>query len=132
MVICAGFNLDGQYRTMSDAINEIEIRATLGRNLKRLRVTKKLSQLSLAVKAGLTYNFINDIENGKKWLSPKTLAALATVLDIKPYEFFVPEAALPEPDATELTGRLDNFAGDVLRWVRDLKGRYLRNMGSNG
>jgi transcriptional regulator with XRE-family HTH domain len=112
---------------MADIISEAEVRATLSKNLKRLRVKKNLSQLALAVEAGLTHNFINDIENGKKWLSPKTLASLATVLDTKPHEFFVTEVALPGQDITALTGYLDNFAGDILRWVEDVKGRYLPN-----
>jgi transcriptional regulator with XRE-family HTH domain len=110
---------------MVENIGEAEVRAILSRNLKRLRAKKNLSQLSLAVQAGLTHNFINDIENGKKWLSPKTLAALASVLDTAPHEFFAPEAALPEQDAAVLTGYLDSLADDILRWVGDLKDRYL-------
>nr|AGS52313.1 hypothetical protein [uncultured bacterium contig00063] len=35
-------------------------------NLKRLREDVVLSQNMLAKKAGLTANFINDLENGKK------------------------------------------------------------------
>jgi transcriptional regulator with XRE-family HTH domain len=111
---------------MVDNIGETEIRAILSRNLKRLRAKKNLSQLSLAIQAGLTHNFINDIENGKKWLSPKTLAALATVLNTEPHEFFAPEATLSGQDVTVLTGQLDNFTDDVLRLVRDIKGRYLQ------
>jgi transcriptional regulator with XRE-family HTH domain len=112
---------------MADTISEVEIRTTLSRNLKRLRAKKNLSQFTLAVKAGLTHNFINDIESGKKWLSPKTLAVLASVLDAKPHEFFAPETALLGRDATALTGYLDNFTGDILRWAEDIKDRYLQN-----
>jgi transcriptional regulator with XRE-family HTH domain len=108
-------------------ISEAEIRARLSRNLKRLRAKKNLSQLTLSVEAQLTHNFINDIENGKKWLSPKTLAALANALDIEPHELLVPEPALSGQEATVLKGYLDTFAGDVLRWVEDVKGRYLQN-----
>jgi transcriptional regulator with XRE-family HTH domain len=110
---------------MADKISEAEVRAILSRNLKRLRSTKNLSQLTLAIKAGLTHNFINDIENGKKWLSPKTLATLATVLDTKPYEFFVPETTLPEQAASALAEYLDGFTGGVLQWVKETKNRYL-------
>jgi transcriptional regulator with XRE-family HTH domain len=111
---------------MADKISEAEVRAILSRNLKRLRSMKNLSQLSLAVRAGLTHNFINDIENGKKWLSPKTLATLATVLDTKPHEFFLPETTLPEQAATALAKYLDSFTGDMLQWVKETKGRYLQ------
>jgi transcriptional regulator with XRE-family HTH domain len=114
---------------MARNIGEADIRAILSRNLKRLRAQKKLSQLNLGLKAGLAHNFINDIENGRKWLSPKTLAALATVLDTDPHEFFAPVTALPERDVTALTGYLDNFTDDVLRLVQDIRGRYLPNAG---
>jgi transcriptional regulator with XRE-family HTH domain len=116
---------------MADNIGEAEVRALLSRNLKRLRAKKNLSQLRLAVEAGLTHNFINDIENGKKWLSPKTLATLAAVLDSKPHEFFAPETTLSGQDATMLTGYLDNLTGDVLRWVEDVKDRYLQQTEEN-
>lgn len=115
---------------MAGDVNETEVRILLSRNLKRLRIGKNLSQLSLAVRAGLTHNFINDIENGKKWLSPKTLAALASALDTKPQEFFAPQWALPGQDARTLTEYFDNFTGDMLRWVEDVKGRYLQTGGS--
>jgi transcriptional regulator with XRE-family HTH domain len=116
---------------MANEISEAEVRTILSRNLKRLRATKNLSQLSLSVKAGLTHNFINDIENGKKWISPKTLATLATALDTKLHEFFAPETALPEQDATALTGYLDNFTDDVLRWAAEVKERYLQDTVDN-
>jgi transcriptional regulator with XRE-family HTH domain len=112
---------------MATTISEAEVRTVLGRNLKRLRAAKNLSQLSLALRAGVTHNFINDIENGKKWLSPKTLASLATVLETKPLEFFAQETALPGQEAAVLAKRLDSFAGDVLRWVENVKDHYLLN-----
>jgi transcriptional regulator with XRE-family HTH domain len=112
---------------MTTTISEAEIRIVLGRNLKRLRAEKNLSQLSLALRAGVTHSFINDIENGKKWLSPKTLASLATVLETRPQEFFVSSAVLPGQDAAALTRHLDGFTEDVLRWVGAVKDRYLQN-----
>jgi transcriptional regulator with XRE-family HTH domain len=123
-----GANPDGQYTaTMTDKISEAEVRAILSRNLKRLRSTKNLSQLSLAVRAGLTHNFINDIENGKKWLSPKTLATLAAVLDTDPHEFFLPETTLPKQAATALEEYLNTLTGDVIRFVKEFKASYLHD-----
>jgi transcriptional regulator with XRE-family HTH domain len=110
---------------MADKIGEAEVRAILSRNLKRLRSAKNLSQLSLAVRAGLTHNFINDIENCRKWISPKTLAALSAVLDTDPHEFFMPETGLPEQAATDLEDYLDTLADDVLHWTKEFKVRYL-------
>jgi transcriptional regulator with XRE-family HTH domain len=111
---------------MADKISEAEVRTILSRNLKRLRSAKNLSQLNLSVRAGLTHNFINDLENGKKWLSARTLATLAAALDTNPYEFFLPETGLPEQTATALGDYLDTFTGDVIRLVEELKAGYLQ------
>jgi transcriptional regulator with XRE-family HTH domain len=131
MAICKKSSEVNNPEDMAKNICETDIRAMLSRNLKRLRAKKNLSQLHLALEAGLTHNFINDIESGKKWLSPKTLAALAAALDSKPYEFFAPEVTLPKQDLAVLSGYLDNFACDIQRWVDDLKGRYLQGINEN-
>jgi transcriptional regulator with XRE-family HTH domain len=110
---------------MADKISEAEVRVILSRNLKRLRSAKNLSQLGLAVRAGLTHNFINDLENGKKWLSPKTLATLTAALDTKPSEFFLPETGLPKQAAIALEKHLDNLTGNVTQFVEDFKITYL-------
>ena len=67
----------------------IQIRAVFSSNLRRLRKNAQLSQISLAAKAGLAPNFINDIENGKKWVSPESLGKLAIALEAEPYQFFI-------------------------------------------
>jgi transcriptional regulator with XRE-family HTH domain len=112
---------------MVNNISEADIRVMLGKNLKRLRAKQVLSQLELAVKADLTHNFINDIEHGKKWLSPKTLASLSRALQTEPREFFAPETKIPEQAAAALAGYLDDLTGDVLKWAEDIKGRYLQD-----
>jgi transcriptional regulator with XRE-family HTH domain len=57
-----------------------------------------LSQLALANQVDMAHNFINDLEHGKKWGSPDTLAKLCDALGIEPYELFLPEGT------TQLTG----------------------------
>jgi transcriptional regulator with XRE-family HTH domain len=51
-----------------------------------------MSQLALAKRAGLTHNFINDIEKSKKGVSLKTIGILAEALDAEPYQFFIKPA----------------------------------------
>ena len=48
---------------MKETISGISIRSLFARNLRRLRGIANLSQINLAIEAGLTHNFINDIEN---------------------------------------------------------------------
>ena len=70
-------------------MTEAEIKILLGKNVKYLRNKRQLSQMQLAEQADVTFNFINDIENGKKWVSPTTLSKLSAVLHIPLYQFFV-------------------------------------------
>jgi transcriptional regulator with XRE-family HTH domain len=84
----------------------------------------------LAVKAELTHNFINDIEHGKKWLSPRTLATLSRALKTDPREFFSPETKIPGQEAAVLAERLNDLSGDVQKMaeiVEDMRGRYLQD-----
>lgn len=64
----------------------------LSNNLRRLRVNANLSQTGLAAGANLAQNFVNDIENGKKWVSCETIEKLADILQVEPYQFLVPES----------------------------------------
>ncbi|MDR0600001.1 MAG: helix-turn-helix domain-containing protein [Treponema sp.] len=66
-----------------------EIREIFSRNLKLFRGRKGLSQFALSNKAGIAHNFVNDIENQKKWVSPETISKLAAVLDVEPYQLFM-------------------------------------------
>jgi hypothetical protein len=49
-------------------MKEEEIRKILSKNLRTYRNNLGLSQMDLAAKAGIATNFLNDIENGKKWI----------------------------------------------------------------
>ncbi|MDR1596142.1 MAG: helix-turn-helix domain-containing protein [Treponema sp.] len=127
MAICVDIGFSGKLFQMKDDIFEAEIKAVFGKNIKRFRAKQKLSQLQLAVKTGLTHNFINDLENGKKWLSPKTLGKLSKALMTEPYTFFVPEPLLPVQTATAIRERMDDMTEDYLRLVKDIKAQYLQD-----
>ncbi|MDR2536451.1 MAG: helix-turn-helix domain-containing protein [Treponema sp.] len=109
-------------------INGKNIRVLFSNNLRRLRSLQNISQLSLANQAGLTHNFINDIENCKKWVSPQTIAKLAAVLNVAPYQFFLPESKAGE-SATEsfFSIYLDDFSDSLEKMVGELKRRYLQD-----
>jgi transcriptional regulator with XRE-family HTH domain len=53
-----------------------------------------MSQLDLAQATGLAHNFINDIENSKKFVSDVTIVKFARVLKIEPFRFFLPDEKL--------------------------------------
>ena len=74
---------------MAKHFNGEDIREIFSKNLKYFRSRKNLSQFALSNKAGLAHNFVNDIENRKKWVSPETIAKIAVVLDVEPYQLFM-------------------------------------------
>ena len=81
---------------MKEEITENYVRLLVSKNLKWYRSLSKISQLDLANKAGLAHNFVNDIENGKKWASAKTIAKLCGALNIEPHQFFLPKDMLDD------------------------------------
>jgi transcriptional regulator with XRE-family HTH domain len=104
-----------------------DIRFLLSQNLKRFRSRKKLSQLALANKADLAHNFINEIENCQKWISPETLAKLSEVLGVKPYQFFLPEGLHKSQESEIFTGYLDDLKDSFDKMVHDIRNQYLQN-----
>jgi transcriptional regulator with XRE-family HTH domain len=84
-----------------------------------------MSQLALAENAGLTHNFINDIENGKKWVSAETIGKLASALKAEPYQFFISESKWNNQGAEIFSLYLDDFSNSVTKMVKDYRFRYL-------
>ena len=110
---------------MSKNIGGLDVHKLFSMNLKRLRTKAGFSQLSLANTVGLTHNFINDIENGKKWVSPKTIAKLSNSLEVDPYEFFIPPYDLDENKAELISNYLDDLSDSFVRAVNGIKTEYL-------
>ncbi len=66
-----------------------------GKNLKKLRQAKKLSQEQLAEKLEMGSTTISKIENGKIFVTSETLENITKALDIKVYELFLFEGEEP-------------------------------------
>jgi transcriptional regulator with XRE-family HTH domain len=101
-----------------------EIRSRLGRNLKKFRTQKKLSQMALANMAELAHNFVNDIEHSRKWISPATLAKLANVLEVEPHQFFLGETPEENHAVKIVSGYLDNVENAFNKMVGEVRGLY--------
>jgi transcriptional regulator with XRE-family HTH domain len=65
-------------------MDEKEVTAILGSNVKKYRKSKSLTQEKLAAKLDVSTNYISDVERGKAWISAKTIARLSEVFDIEP------------------------------------------------
>lgn len=101
------------------------VRTLLAMNLKRARLNRGWSQLRLATETGLAHNFINNIEQGKKWVSPDSLDSLCTALQIEPYQLFSPvESPRVDKDAA-VAGLCDELSQRTALLVEELRVKYL-------
>lgn len=66
----------------------MDIRRIVGRNLRRLRLDRGLSQEALAHDAGMAPSFLSQIENGKRSVTITKLQEIATALRVPIIEFF--------------------------------------------
>jgi transcriptional regulator with XRE-family HTH domain len=63
-----------------------DIRLRLGRHVKTRRVTHRLTQEGLAVKANIALRHLQKIERGEVNVTLETLSKLAHALDVDPVE----------------------------------------------
>lgn len=91
------------------------IREIFSANLICLRKSSDMSPLALAKKSGLTYNFINDIENGKKGVSLETLDKLSTALEVDPYLFFLNPAQYLNSEKQQMIGIIETLNKNINR-----------------
>ena len=71
-------------------MTENDLRAIVKTNIRRYRDYRKWTQAEFAEKLDISINFLSDIENGKKWISPASMVKFASVLNIEPFELFKP------------------------------------------
>ena len=102
-------------------ISEEHIRHLVSANLKRLRLLQNQSQLGLALNAGLTHNFINDIENCKKGVSAKTLAKLSVALNAEPHQFYLPE----DMSNNKMLIYVNDFNDSLQKVIKELTKHYI-------
>ena len=77
-------------------MTEKKLREIFMENIKKYRSYNNWSQVALAQKAGVSVNFVNDLESGKKWASPATMVKMANVFNIHVYELLKPPDLLPD------------------------------------
>jgi transcriptional regulator with XRE-family HTH domain len=69
----------------------VSIQAQIGKNLKEVRLKRKLTQEALAARADLQSNYYSCIERGDRMLSIPTLLKFAKVLKVEPYLLLKPD-----------------------------------------
>ena len=106
-------------------MTEQELRGILSRNIKRYRQSRDLSQAGLAEKLDISVNFLCNIENGNRWISPQTLVKFAAALNIEPYELFKPDEALQPDVSVMLNKSFDEAVVAVTQTLNQIRGYYL-------
>ena len=106
-------------------MTEQELRGILSRNIKRHRQSRSLSQADLAEELDISVNFLCNIENGNRWISPQTLVKFASALKIEPYELLKPAEALPPDMPLILNKCLDEAVLAVTQTLNQIRGYYL-------
>ena len=71
--------------------DEAKLRKVLSANIKHYRGKLGYTQEKLAETIGLSDQTINDIEGCRTWVSDKTVAKVARVLNIEVYQLFLPQ-----------------------------------------
>jgi len=112
--------MEEETATKKENISEGYVRSLVSGNIKRLRAMQGMSQIGLARAAGLTHNFINDIENCKKGISDKTLAKLSIVLNVEPHQLFLPDSM--SNDTMQVF--LDDFNDSLQKVVKEMTKHY--------
>lgn len=66
------------------------IQTIFSRNLRRTREQRGISQAELAERAELSASHMNDLEQGRKWVSSDSMERLAEALGVEPYMLLLP------------------------------------------
>jgi transcriptional regulator with XRE-family HTH domain len=78
-----------------------KINVTVGSNIKKFRQLKGYSQEALALESGLSQGYINQLENGKRKYTQKSIERIARALSMSVVDFF-------HVDDADLLGRKKN------------------------
>ena len=109
-------------------MEEQELRRILSFNIKRYRNYRKLSQEKLAEKLNISIPFLSDIENGKKWVSPRTLAKMANALTVEVYELLRPEQELPDNAVNIIEKYTADMRSQFGQLLEELQCKYIRQL----
>ena len=98
---------------METTLNAKYIQDLLAKNVRAARKRLGISQMKLAEKADLSVGYMNDVERARRWVGATTLARLAGVLHLRPYQFFLEN----EDSTTDLHKMLAEIVSELRRSV---------------
>jgi transcriptional regulator with XRE-family HTH domain len=110
-------------------------RNVVGNNIRSIRTRKGMTQEALALESGLSQAYINQLENGKRLYTQKSLELIAQALATPMAQFFVDEIAQGPLEANPIDGKpyrskeqeaLFLRVSDILKEGNQMKLRKLR------
>lgn len=101
------------------------LRDNLARNIKRAREKLGYTQQELSERADLSSGHMNDLEQGRKWVSAETLQRVADALMVDPWMLLLPEAS---GDQTAQYDLLTSFASRIKDNVNTTVAETLREL----
>ncbi|MFW5644010.1 MAG: helix-turn-helix domain-containing protein [Alkalispirochaeta sp.] len=86
---------------------KVGLRQILGSNIRIARLSLGYSQQTLAEKAQISTGHMNDIEQGRKWVSEQTLMNIASALLVSPWMLLLPKISDSDDRTAELRMRFN-------------------------
>ena len=102
-------------------MTEKELHIIFSANVKKHRSQFGWTQAIAAKKIGTSVNFVNDIETGKKWASPKTMVKMANAFKVEVYELLKPQNLLPD----NVSSIIKQYTDDVHTALEQTYTRFL-------
>ena len=93
-------------------MDEHELKANLGKNIKFYRFRSQLSQADLAERAKISITFLSNIERGNNYPQAGTLCNIAHALNVEIYSLFKNEITTNEEKSL-----IDNISEDFSKHV---------------
>jgi transcriptional regulator with XRE-family HTH domain len=109
-------------------MDERDLRSLLSKNIRRYRAYRKFSQAELAEKLDISVPFLSDIENGKKWVSPRTLAKMADTFNVEAFELLRPEHDLPDHAVNILEKYTAEIYSNFGKALDSIQGEYIARL----
>lgn len=101
----------------------MKISNPVGDNIRKSRAEKGLTQEGLALKSGLSQGYINQLENGKRKYTQKTLELIAEALCVNESDLLVinltEEKTITKNELTD-TEKRKRFIKDLRNLLRDM------------
>jgi len=107
-------------------LKAMSIKTIFGKNLKRYRKAKKLSQEQLSEKAEISVKHLSSIERGLTFVSADLLAKLSASVEVPAYYFFVNDKEIFCDDA--MLSAIDRIIEkNLIKTIEEIKSDIRKN-----